>query len=46
MTIAWETASKLALGNCSKEVGERPVYTVILAKGYMQSSIHLGGRLC
>ena len=46
-TIAWETASHIALRNCSKEVrGDVSVY-VILVKVvlYMQSSTHLGRRL-
>lgn len=43
-TAAWETASAIALRDCSKEVrGEASIY-VILAGGSMQSSLHLHKR--
>lgn len=43
-TVAWETASPIALRDCSKEVrGEASIY-VILAGGSMQSSLHLHKR--
>ena len=31
-TIAWETASQIALRNCSKEIWEEPGYTVFSRK--------------
>ena len=40
-TIAQETASQLALSNCSKEVGVKVSIYVILVKGeYIQSSTY------
>lgn len=43
-TVAWETASPIALRDCSKEVrGEASIY-VILAGESMQSSLHLHKR--
>lgn len=43
-TVAWETASPIALRDYSKEVrGEASIY-VILAGGSMQSSLHLHKR--
>ena len=41
-TIAWETASQIALRNCSKEVGGKVSVDVILVKGeYMRSNAYL-----
>ena len=40
-TVAQETASQIALRNCSKEVGGKVCIYVILVKGeYMQSSTY------
>ena len=41
MTIARETASQIALRNCSKQVGGKVSIYVVLVKGeYMQSSTY------
>ena len=44
-TVAQNTASHIALRNCSTEVRGEVSIHVILAKGYRQSNIHLGIRL-
>ena len=44
-TIAQDTASHIALRNCSRVVRGEVSILIILAKGYRQSNIHLRRRL-
>ena len=45
-TIARETASHIALRNCSEEVGrEVSIYKILVKGEYVQSSTHFGRRL-
>ena len=44
-TIAWETASQIALRNCSKRQGGKVSVHVTLVKGeYMQSSTYFSRK--
>ena len=40
-TIAWETASQIALRNCSKEVGQKVSTHGILVKGGVHATRHV-----